>query len=379
MYPPRQYPNHLLIRAVLLLLSVALALPAYRAGWSAVKSAAFVVEFLSDGRFPVLTGLTIRPIRSFHLLGTAAHPIPADLYRPARLLRVPGLVLVHGLSPQGKNNPSLQRAARLFSRAGMMVMVPTVDGLTTLRLRPEDARAVVLSLEQLKASQGVDGRRLRLLGVSVGAGPALLAAADPGVANSVEIVVSLGGYASTRELLRYFLTGAYRYGGEGGQRLPQPEAARHFLLQNLDLLKSREDRRRLSELFGKPERGSPTGLGPEGQAVYRLIENRDPAMVDPLINALPQDLKKLLDELSPTTHLTKLRARLVLLHSINDPAIPFTESLRLADAARGVLQVKLTLLHLLGHVEPGEEAVSQGKALGELAKIWSVLYQLLRA
>ena len=68
--------------------------------------------------------------------------VPLDLYARGALRRPPGLVLVHGLSAEGKDDPRLRDAARLLARAGWAVAVPTVEGLTVLRLRPEDAAAV---------------------------------------------------------------------------------------------------------------------------------------------------------------------------------------------------------------------------------------------
>ena len=366
----------MLIRIALFLLATALALPAGHAGWAALKSGAFIAEFLTNGEFPLLTRLTFRPLQSSLILSTPLRPVRADLYRPARLFLVPGLVLIHGLAPQGKNDPALQRAARLLSRAGMMVLVPTIDGLTTLRLRQENTESVVAAVERLRISPGVKPQRLSLLGVSVGGGVALLAAADPRVSHDVRQVVTLGGYASIRELLRYFLTGAYGYRGINGYSSPQPEAARHFLLQNLDLLKSQADRETLSRLF-ESRSGEPEALGAEGRAVFRLLNNRDPAQVDALINALPENLQTLIDNLSPLTALPQLRARLLLLHSVTDPAIPFTESLRLADAARNRVPTKLLLLRLLTHVEPGGQGPDWRDSVRELATLWSVLYQLL--
>ncbi|MFQ5946271.1 MAG: hypothetical protein ACE5NC_08485, partial [Anaerolineae bacterium] len=62
----------------------------------------------------------------------------ADLYRPVRSLAPTPLVLVHGLTPYGKDDPELRRAARLLARAGFAVAVPTLPELTRLRLRPGD-------------------------------------------------------------------------------------------------------------------------------------------------------------------------------------------------------------------------------------------------
>ncbi|MBI4591769.1 MAG: hypothetical protein HY725_23340 [Candidatus Rokubacteria bacterium] len=331
----------------------------------------FLGEFLSDGRFPLLSTLTPNPAREPLAAGSST----ADLYRPRTLRPPPGLVLVHGLAPEGKDDPRLSQAARLLARTGFRVAVPTIPGLTRFRLRPEDAGPVVAAIQSLADAD--PSRKITLLGVSVGAGPALLAAADPRVADRVGVVLSLGGYASTVELLRYFLTGTYAYGGISGRASPQPEAARLFLRENLDLLENEEDRRRLYAWLTEPAAPGPIGLSPEGATVLRLVENRDPAQVVALIGALPPGLQQLLARLSPEHVVPRIPARLLLVHGRRDPAVPFTESLRLADAARAKAGTRLVVVGIVQHVEPGEARPGWGETLSELWQLWALVLDFL--
>lgn len=329
---------------------------------------AFLGEFLSEGRLPLLSAITPPPARERLSIG-------ADVYLPVALRPSRGLVLVHGLAPEGKDDPRLSEAARLLARAGFRVAVPTIPGLTRLRLRPEDAEPVVAAIQALAKED--PSRRVSVLGVSVGAGPALLAAADPRVADRVGTVLSLGGYASTVELLRYFLTGAYGYGRISGRVSPRPEAARLFLRANLDLLKNTEDRHALDAWLSEPSPKPPMGLSPEGKAVMRLVENRDPGQVDGLVQALPADLRQLLARLSPERVIAQIPARLLLVHGQRDPAVPFTESLRLADAARGRAGTRLIVVGVVAHVEPGETRRDWGVTLRELWWLWSLMLDFL--
>ncbi len=297
------------------------------------------------------------------------------MYRPLALRPPRGLVLVHGLAPEGKDDPRLSEAARLLARTGFRVAVPTIPGLTRLRLRPEDAEPVVATIQALAKED--PSRRVSVLGVSVGAGPALLAAADPRVADRVGTVLSLGGYASTVELLRYFLTGAYAYEGVSSRVSPRPEAARLFLRANLDLLKKSEDRHALDAWLSEPGPKPPMGLSPEGKAVMRLVENRDPGQVDGLVQALPADLRQLLARLSPERVIAQIPARLLLVHGQRDPAVPFTESLRLADAARGRAGTRLVVVGVVAHVEPGWARPGWGVTLRELWWLWSLMLDFL--
>jgi fermentation-respiration switch protein FrsA (DUF1100 family) len=240
-----------------------------------------------------------------------------------------------------------------------------------MRLRPEDAEPVVQAVEAM-APEGRSG--VALLGVSVGAGPALLAAANPRAAGRVQAVLTVGGYASAVELFRFFLTGFYRYGQIEGRVQPFTEAAHLFLRENLDLLRNTEDRRLLGEWLQRPSSPPPVGLSSEGAAIVRLVQNRDPARVEPLLQDLTPELWSLINALSPERIIGKLRGRLYLVHGRNDPAVPFTESLRLADAARGRVTTRLVILGAIAHVEPDQARSGWREMTRELLQLWALTY-----
>jgi pimeloyl-ACP methyl ester carboxylesterase len=165
--------------------------------------------------------------------------------------------------------------------------------------------------------------------VSVGAGPALLAAADPAVRDRVRAVLSLGGYASASELLRFFLTGEYAWDGIRGRVAHDPAVVRAFVEAN-------------AELVGRPA----------------------------------HETAELLERLSPERVAPAIRARLILVHGVDDPTIPYTESLRMAAARPQHTEV--VLVHLLAHVEAGRER-SAWTALSELGRLVLAVYALARA
>jgi pimeloyl-ACP methyl ester carboxylesterase len=158
-----------------------------------------------------------------------------------------------------------------------------------------------------------------------------------------------------------------------GRVSPQPEAAHLFLRQNLDLLKDLEDRRALDAWLSRPDQAKPVLLSPEGVAVLNLVENRDPARVDALVGNLPPGLQDLLARLSPERAVPRLGARLLLVHGRGDPAVPFTESLRLAAAAHGKAGTRLAIVGVLAHVEAEEEKPGWGETLSGLWRLWSLL------
>ena len=331
--------------AARLALACLLALPVFTATCSLISTTAFLVEFLDQGRWRLLSGLTRAPVERPLAGATARGPVAIDLYVTPALRRPPGLVLVHGLSPAGKDDARLREAAVLLARSGWAVAVPTVDGLTVLRLRPDDAAAVSASVRALRAA---GYPRVAVLGVSLGAGPALLAAADPAVAGNVSAVLALGGYARAVELLRYTLTGAYALGNLSGRAPVQEAAIAQFARANAELVDA---------------------------AGARLVDNRDPAAFDSLVDALPRSTRELLEALSPDRALARLRAPLFLIHGRRDPAVPFTESLRLQAAARAAGRpVRVAIVGAVGHVEAGRRADD----LGDLARLWATFYAFRR-
>lgn len=323
-----------------LLLALVLVTPVAHAVASLVLAAAFLVEFLGGGgRAALLTTLTPAPER-------VALPVAgwrADRYTRAALAARP-LVLVHGVTPEGKDDPLAVDAARLLARAGFDVAVPTVPGLTTGRLRPDDVEPVVATIDALGAATG---RRVTLVGVSVGAGPALLAAADERVRARVAAVLSLGGYASARSLVRFFLTGDHAWGDVRGHVDHDPALVRAFVDANGDLV---------------------------DDATRHALAGGDRARAAALIDTPSPDLARLLDALSPERVAPRIEARLVLVHGRGDRAVPFTESLRLA-AARPE-RTRVLIVGVVDHVERAGGGVPAG-AWRDLPALLGIVYGLL--
>lgn len=321
-------------RLASLLLAFLLVVPVAQAAWSGVLAGAFLLEFLTRGRPPALSTLTAAPTRQ-------AFPVPgASVDRFGRPGANPGapLVLVHGFSPDGKDDPRVREAAALLARVGFDVAVPTIPGLTRGRLGLDDVEPVVATLAA-RVEPAV------VVGVSVGAGPALLAAADPRVRDRVRAVLSLGGYASATEVVRFWLTGAYGYDGVSGRAEHDPALVRMFVRANADR------------------------LDPPSRA---LLEGGDPAGAARLLAGPPVELQRYLDSLSPIRVARDIRARLVLVHGRRDRAVPYTESLRLA-AARPE-RTTLVLVGVVDHVK-GQGAAGWEGARDFLA-LWGVVYGL---
>jgi predicted esterase len=70
--------------------------------------------------------------------------------------------------------------------------------------------------------------------------------------------------------------------------------------------------------------------------------------------------------------LPRVRARVILVHGYADPAVPYTESLRLA-AARPA-RTTVILLHSVGHVEAAPGPI--WRATREAVRLWLAVHTL---
>ena len=265
----------------------------------------------------------------------AGRTLSADLYRSARPRGT--IVLVHGLSAAGRRQPDLARLARLLARHGPLALVPQFDSLAAFKLDGHEVAAIVAALDYAADV----ARPVAVAGFSFGAGPALLAAAER---PDVRLAGSFGGYADLRTVVAYVTTEA---GAEPYNRFK--------LLQLLaGLVGDASDRAgldaiaraRLANPFEDTSRREAE-LGPNGRAVLALVHNRRADAVSALLAGLSADAHAALDRLSPLSAMPRLRGRALIAHGRADSSIPYTESVRLADAA-GSQAVILTTFHHTG-------------------------------
>ena len=296
-----------------LTLSVALAAPRLE-GWLALAS-----------REPVRESLTL-PVEG--------RRVEADLYRPASGTPRGAVLLVHGLSRAGRHHAELMRLARLLARAGEVVLVPQLEGLAAFRLRGDEVEDIRAGARYLA---GLGHGPVAVAGFSFGAGPALLAAADlPGL----RLAGSFGGYADLRNVITYITTGVFTFREERYQRRQEEYNRWKLLALLVGFVESAPDRavlaaiaeRKLADPAAATE-DLERALGAEGRAVMALVRNRREEAVEALIATLSPATRAALAGLSPLPAVRRLSVRLLLAHGADDDSIPFTESLRLAEAA----------------------------------------------
>ncbi len=315
----------------------------------------------------------------------AGRTIHADLYRPYRQGSLFPLLLVHGVNPAGKDDKHLALLANDLARSGMLVLVPDFEGMKTRRIGVSDVEEILQSYLYLRRVEQTAPRG-GMIGFGLGAGPMLLAAADPRIRERVNIVATFGGYYDLRNVLSFMLTGAYEYGGCQGHVRPEAVLRWKFASRNLDLLHSSNDRMTFRKVIDKRSQHEIAdaeslvkSLGPEGRTFNDFLVNVNRERFTPLYENLPLPAREQVYQLSPARAIKQISASFTVVHATDDSTVPYTESMRIADAVGEKDRVSLALLPQFMHGGPDKPSVGdlyQRYVLGGW-RLFSATYELL--
>ncbi len=344
---------------------------------SRVIESADVLADLGAGAGPSrLKRTTPAPHRSSVTWRVADRSYGGDIYRPGDG-GAAALVLLPGVARAGKDDERLVAFANTLARVGFTVLVPDIVNLRALKVKSTDVRSIADAVRHLAAERK---SRVGLVAVSYTAGPAVLAALQDDIRCRVGFVLAIGGYYDRVTILTYLTTGYYRERPDGPWRKARrdPYGMWVSILSYTDFLARAADRDALEEIVRRRVRNLDADigdlrarLGPDGQAVYALIANRDPDRVPRLIAALPQAVRLELAALDlKGRDFSGFAAQLILIHGRDDTVIPYTESAALA-AAVPAGRAALYLVDSLAHVDLGPTGVVDTFIL------WRALYRLL--
>jgi len=266
--------------------------------------------------------------------------IPIDIYSGKHTSS--SILIVHGVNPTGKDSLDLVRISQALAQVGYRVYVPDLIEMKRQHLQPEEAGHIKSVFQFIGTDAG-------MACFSYGCGPAMIAAADPDIRNHVRFALAFGGYFDIRETLEFVVT---------GPESPIAYLKWVYLGANSDLVGDENDRVRLrtiAESHGEPQIESEIAgsLSPDGKALLDVFLATNPEDFRARLEAGPENLQRRLDALSPSRVVRQIRAPLILVHGINDPAIPAQQTIEFAEAARANgSDYSLTLLRMYGHVNP---------------------------
>lgn len=305
---------------------------------------------------------------------------PGDLYLSGEA-PLAALVMVPGVTPEGRDDPRLIAFAGSLARHRFLVFAPELPGLREQRVSREDPAAITRAANALATcfAEGSEPR-LGVVAISYAVGPAVIAALDGEGGRPIGLVVGIGGYHDVVSAITYLTTGYYRPAPGAPWYPGSPEAIARwvFVLASAPHVPNPRDRELLTQIararLADPKadtRLAEAGLHDGGRAMLALAVNLNPELVPGLVEALPEPLRGDIQSLDLANRpLQDLPARLLLIHGRDDPLIPATESLALASAAPPG-QADTFVVGNLSHVEirPG--------GIQDTVLLWQAAYRLL--
>jgi hypothetical protein len=341
--------------------------------------AVLVLQDIAAGRGPsLLKETTAEPVRAAISFEVGGREREADLYAPGDATRA-SMVLVPGVTPQGRDDPQVIAFAETLARARFEVIVPDLPAMRSLQVTALDA--VPIADATLFLDRRGEGRPLGMAAVSFAVGPAIIALDEPAAAGRVDFFVGIGGYYDLDALITYITTGFYREQASGPWLYSPPNAYGKwvFVLTNSGRIADPHDRTTLFEMASRrlDDAGADISdlvntLGPQGRSVYALISNGDPDRVSELIADLPPEVRGEIEQLDlERRNLGALDTDFLLIHDRDDRIIPASQSVALARAlAPGRAQ-----LYLVGGLD---HAQVKKLGIGDTLTLLRAVYECLR-
>jgi pimeloyl-ACP methyl ester carboxylesterase len=285
---------------------------------------------------------------------------PALVARPAGEGPWPAVFVVNGTVRQGRKLPEVRNLAEGFARAGYIVVVPDLPGLTEDEITPETASETVDVAREVSERPDVEDGEVALVGVSTGATLALLAAEDPALRGKVSLVAGVAPYSNIKTVLNVATTGHYRRSDGRLVRYDATPFLSYVVARSLvAALPPGEDKLTLSAELERTDRESPDplsglssrrtdDLGPGAKSVVGLLANRDPEQFDALYADLPQEVRHDLEELSPLAGTGRIHVPVELATGPHDKYFPPSQSYALGRVAP---ERRVTVTGALDHAE----------------------------
>ncbi len=283
----------------------------------------------------------------------------ADVYVIDDGRRRAAVLVFLGANAAGADDPDVINLGQALARTGFAVMYywsPTMG--EQAQIDAGEIANLVAAFRHLRQEDYVDPERVGLAGFSVGASFALVAAADPRIADDIDFVNAFGGYYDTADLVVQIAAGKAIDGTAERDwevdRLTR-RVYNNMLIDSIDDPAHQDAARTIAEGGAyEPEGRVPLST----EAAFALLAGVDYIGLAKWRYAqLTEDFRAEVDSIAPSHHVGEWSADTAMrvMHDVGDPLIPVGESRRLVDALgdqRPEVEVYYTETDIFRHVRP---------------------------
>ena len=368
--------------AVSALLVVVAAAPQGRV---VVRTVLFLPQVLSGIPVKPLQWVTRAPERVRIEFPLASGQGDADLYLPAGPGKHPAVVFFLGVVPPDRDEHRIVNLSQGLARSGIVVMVPWLKTQNENKIVLDDIDGLARAFQYLRTLDQVDPTRVGMGGICTGASMVTVAAQDGRIAGDVRFINFFAGYYDGVDLVKAIGSRSRFYGDDVSPWKPDSLTMRVMTEHLIDGVTEPSEKTFLTRLFVDKvadSGGGTVSLSPEAFSVYRLLKGSSPAEVDDLLAQLSPVTLRFLQDISPSTQMERLKARVLIMHDRADTLVPSEESRRLADALGkdgGAYHTEFSLFtgEIQVHVDESEGPGPLGYAR-EATKFFLHMYNLLR-
>ena len=337
------------------------------------------------------------------LLDRGDRQVPASVIVPRGTnRRLPGWIVLHGITRPGRFHPNLLRFVRALASSGLAVLVPQVPEWRDLRLAPEVTLPTLRgALEGLRRLDATDDGPYGIIGFSFGAPQVIIAASHDDVAAQLGGVVGFGGYCDMERMVRFQMTGEHEWEGVTHRTRPDPYGrwiigGNHLtsipeyreaedVAQALWRLAVEAGERRI--LAWDPSYDAlKTDLGrqvaPEHRWLFDLFapaSDHEPDLggAEDISKRLAAAVSEASPLMNPQPYLARIRKPVHLIHGEDDHLIPYTETLRMQALCTPDQMVDTTITAFLSHAEQEGRLSSLRHEVRESLKLARMLNRIL--
>ena len=324
---------------VLILVVVALAAVTPQ-GKAAVRTALFIPQVLPTIPVKPQEWFTSDPVWKEVSYPQASGEGVADLILPADAESNSAVLFFLGVVVNRPREDSRVVAlAEGLARSGMVVMIPWSDTQLQQRIVLDDIDDLVSAFQYLRSLGEVDPERVGMGGICTGASMSLIAAQDERIRNDVKFVNFFAGYYDAFDFTKAIGSRSRFYGDYVAPWDTDKLTYRVFRNHLIEGVSDLEERALLTRVFKDEEPAAESeiaALSGEAMAVHKLLAGAPYADVDGLMEQLSPATKEFLREVSPSTNIDKLKARVLIMHDRADKLVPSEESRRMAEALSAV-------------------------------------------